>query len=150
MTAQIIVRPVEEADYEQWKILFEGYREFYNFERSQTVVDTVWSWLFDENSPMRGIVATYQSTVVGMGHVRTFLRPATASQGLWLDDLFVHPEYRGLGVARALISYLEAMAREETRSSIRWITGDTNYPARMLYDSLAKLTNWRVYELEVD
>ena len=63
----------------------------------------------------------------------------------YLEDLFVTPEARGLGVGRALIEgvYAEADLRGADRTY--WATQEQNATARKLYDSIGTLTEFVQY-----
>lgn len=56
--------------------------------------------------------------------------------GLYLEDLFVEPEYRGKGIGKALLARLAAIAREENCYALRWQVLDWNQPAIDFYLSL--------------
>jgi GNAT superfamily N-acetyltransferase len=60
--------------------------------------------------------------------------------GLYLEDLFVQPEFRGHGIGKALLAQLAAIAREENCYGMKWNVLDWNQPAIDFYESLgAKL-----------
>ncbi|WP_022870144.1 GNAT family N-acetyltransferase [Yaniella halotolerans] len=140
------VRVVRSSDRTGWKTLFEGYRDFYGFEPSSDVVDRVWNWLIEPGHESCGIVAEIDGRVVGLANYRKFPRPSTGTVGVWLDDLFTEPTFRGRGIARALIAELDIVAAAEGCSVVRWITKDDNHRAQHLYDAIAQRTNWVVYD----
>lgn len=140
------IRPIEPADEPRWRELFGSYREFYKLPASEDVVDRVWTWLNDPDHETHGQVAILATEVHGIAHYRSFARPSTGTTGLWLDDLFTDPDARGQGLGRALIDQLTDHAREHDLSVVRWITADDNGQARMLYDNLARPTNWVTYD----
>lgn len=140
------VRPVTEPDEAAWRELFRGYREFYRLPESETVVSRVWSWLMDPAHESRGFVAESGGRVVGIGNYRAFARPSTGTTGLWLDDLFTHPESRGTGAGRAILDRLAELAAAEGHSVVRWITAEDNQRAQALYDTAATRTHWVVYD----
>ena len=144
-----IVRAVEPRDHDRWRELFAAYRDFYELEPDDGVLDTVWEWLTDASHEVRGLVAEDPSdgTVAGMAHYRTFARPSTAGTGLFLDDLFTDPATRGQGAGRALIEGVVERARVDGTTKVRWITAPGNANVRRLYDSVASV-RWVVYDLE--
>jgi GNAT superfamily N-acetyltransferase len=66
--------------------------------------------------------------------------------GLWLEDLFVRPEYRGAGLGRALLARLAALARERGCGRFEWAVLDWNEPAIRFYEGLGATTlpDWRI------
>jgi GNAT superfamily N-acetyltransferase len=54
-------------------------------------------------------------------------------RGLWLDDLFVHPDFRGKGIAQALMAYLADLAIENKCGRFEWMVLDWNETAIAFY-----------------
>lgn len=131
-----------------WERLYAGYAAFYRVEQTPEMRERVWGWITDPASEVECLLAVDASGApVGLAHFREFARPLFAARGGYLDDLFVAPEARGSGAARALIEALAAEGRRRGWSLVRWITADDNYRARGLYDRLARRTHWLTYDL---
>jgi GNAT superfamily N-acetyltransferase len=84
---------------------------------------------------------------VGLAHFRPFARPLAASTGGFLDDLFVAPEWRGRGVADALVEAVVVEGRARGWSVVRWITAADNRRARSFYHRVADETQWVTYQI---
>ncbi len=71
---------------------------------------------------------------------------------LWLDDLFVAPEFRGRGIAGALMAYLADLAISNDCGRLDWIVLDWNRSAIDFYKRLGAtvLDDWRVCRLDGD
>jgi GNAT superfamily N-acetyltransferase len=67
-------------------------------------------------------------------------------RGLWLEDLFVRPEFRRQGCAKALLHALAQLARERGCGRFEWAVLDWNAPAIDFYRSLGAtvLPDWRI------
>jgi GNAT superfamily N-acetyltransferase len=142
----VTVRAIQPGDREEWAALFRAYREFYNLLPDEAVVERVWLWLMDDAHEVGAFVATSTDRFVGFAHYRRFARPSAGSVGMYLDDLFAHPEARGSGVGRALINAVSAVAKREGCTVVRWITASDNAAARRLYNSVATATTWITYD----
>jgi len=72
--------------------------------------------------------------------------------GLYLEDLFVKPEYRGKGYGRALLVDLAKIARERGCGRMEWAVLDWNEPAIKFYRALGAkpLDEWTVFRLTRD
>jgi GNAT superfamily N-acetyltransferase len=72
--------------------------------------------------------------------------------GLYLEDLFVLPEWRGRGVGRALLRHLARIAVERGCGRMEWAVLDWNEPAIGFYRSLGAraMDEWTVYRLTGD
>ena len=64
----------------------------------------------------------------------------------YLNDLFVSPAARGSGAGRALIAATYEVAAARGADEVYWHTQEFNASARSLYDTVAQLTSFRVYE----
>jgi GNAT superfamily N-acetyltransferase len=67
-----------------------------------------------------------------------------------LDDLFVLPEARGQGIARALIEAACALGRMRGWSHLRWIVPEGDAAAIALYERIATRADWRSYVIRLD
>jgi GNAT superfamily N-acetyltransferase len=65
--------------------------------------------------------------------------------GLYLEDLFVLPEYRGLGIGKALLKKVAAIAVEKGCLRLQWEVLDWNRPAIDFYGAMGAefLDAWR-------
>lgn len=73
-------------------------------------------------------------------------------RGLWLDDLYVEPEFRQMGIASALMGHLGEIAILHNCARFEWMVLDWNQNAIGLYERLGAkmLGNWRICRLEED
>jgi GNAT superfamily N-acetyltransferase len=65
--------------------------------------------------------------------------------GLYLEDIFVHPEFRGLGIGKALLERVAAIAVEKNCPRLQWEVLDWNTPAIDFYRAMGAefLDEWR-------
>jgi GNAT superfamily N-acetyltransferase len=69
--------------------------------------------------------------------------------GLYLEDLFVRPRFRGGGVGKALLAHLALIAKERDCGRLEWWVLDWNKPAVRFYEALGAeaMDEWTVYRL---
>ena len=72
-----------------------------------------------------------------------------ARRGLYLEDLFVFPEFRGRGVGKALLKYLARLAVDRGCGRFEWAVLDWNESAIEFYESLGAVPmgDWITYRL---
>ena len=72
--------------------------------------------------------------------------------GLYLEDLFVWPEYRGKGYGKALLRQLAVIAVERGCGRLEWVCLDWNQPSIDFYKSLGAepQSDWTIYRLTGD
>ena len=66
--------------------------------------------------------------------------------GIYLEDLFVDPEYRGRGIGKSLLVHLARLARERGCGRLDWAVLDWNEPSIAFYKSLGahQMTEWSI------
>ena len=108
-------------------------------------------WLF-EKEKAEVLLAEVNGTVVGSAlffhNFSTFLGRA----GIYLEDLFVRPEYRGRGYGKALLQKLAAITLERGCGRMEWWCLDWNQPSIDFYRSLdaEPMSEWTTYRLAGD
>ena len=108
-------------------------------------------WIFDKKKA-NVLFAMYEGKEVGIAlyyyNFSTFLGRA----GIYLEDLFVLPEYRGMGFGKGLLKKLASIAEEEGCGRLEWSCLNWNQPSIDFYLSMnAKpMDEWTVYRLTGD
>ena len=108
-------------------------------------------WIFDRQKA-EVIFAVVDGKEVGFAlffhNFSTFLGRA----GLYLEDLFVLPEYRGKGYGKAILKKLAEIAVERKCGRLEWSCLDWNKPSIDFYLSLdaEPMADWTVYRLTGD
>ena len=72
--------------------------------------------------------------------------------GIYLEDLYVKPEYRGRGYGKALLQHLASICNERGYGRFQWWVLDWNSPAIEFYRSLGAeaMDEWTVYRVSGD
>lgn len=106
-------------------------------------------WLFEKNKA-QVIFALDGDREVGFAlyfyNFSTFLGRA----GIYLEDLFVLPEYRGKGFGKGLLKQLAAIATEEGCGRLEWACLDWNTPSIEFYTRkmhAVPMEDWTIYRL---
>ncbi|HEX8711877.1 MAG TPA: GNAT family N-acetyltransferase [Terracidiphilus sp.] len=65
--------------------------------------------------------------------------------GIYLEDIFVYPEFRGLGIGKALLQRVAAVAVEKGCARLKWEVLDWNTPAIDFYTAMGAdfMKEWR-------
>lgn len=138
-------RKLTSTDYNEWKLLWDGYLTFYKTNVAETITTKTFERLLSESEPMNCILAESEGKVVGLVHFINHRSTWTSGDYCYLQDLFVSPDARKKGVGRALIEQVYDIAKENEYSRVYWLTQENNYQARMLYDSVAGKTDFVQY-----
>lgn len=109
-------------------------------------VATLGKHLFGERPYVEALLAEWGSTSVGFAlffhNYSTFL----TKPGIYLEDLFVLPDWRGRGIGKALIRQIARIAVDRGCGRLEWTVLDWNESAIGFYQSLGAtvLPDWRV------
>ncbi len=112
---------------------------------------TLENWLFDQQKA-EVIFALADGKEIGFAlffhNFSTFLGRA----GIYLEDLYVKPEYRGKGYGKALLKKLAAIAVERGCGRLEWWCLDWNQPSIDFYLSLGAqpMSDWTTYRITGD
>jgi GNAT superfamily N-acetyltransferase len=100
--------------------------------------------LFGENPRLFCDIAEADGAPVGFAVWFYNYSTFTGRHGIYLEDLFVNPEARGLGAGKALLRRLAQRCREEGLTRLEWAVLDWNAPSIAFYDSLgaSAKTDW--------
>jgi len=143
-----MIRNIQIKDKDEWRELYQGYANFYQVEISKITLDIVWNWLLDQNHELSGLVYEINNKLVAIAHYRRMPSPLRGKDIGFLDDLYVHPDFRGRKIGEEIINKLNHISQEKGWGLIRWITRNDNHNAKSLYDRVANKSTWDVYELE--
>ena len=108
-------------------------------------------WLFDEQAA-EVLFAIADGKEVGFAlyfnNFSTFLGKA----GLYLEDIFVIPQYRGRGIGKALFAELARIAVERGYGRFEWACLDWNEPSIEFYRLIhaVDMSEWTIYRLTGD
>lgn len=144
------LRPATEADLDAIIALIRGLADY---EREPDAVtldrEELRRHLFGERPYAEVLLAEDESSTIGFALYFHNFSTWMGKPGIWLEDLFVMPEYRGRGHGKALLVELARIAVERGCGRFEWSVLDWNEPSIAFYKSLGAVpmdewTNYRV------
>lgn len=149
----LVIRRAERADAETVLMLIRALAEFEQLdppddEAAGRFVEHGWgaqpkfeAWLGEIEGEAVAYMVLFET-------YSTFLGRPT----LYVEDIFVLPQYRKRGVGRALFEHAMKLARERGCGRMEWCCLDWNTPAQRFYESLGarRLNEWYYYRLTRD
>lgn len=140
------------ADRKDVPLILSFVKELADYEKLQDEVvadeKTLEEWIFDRQKA-EVIFALEDGKEVGYAlffhNFSTFLGRA----GIYLEDLYIQPEYRGRGHGKGLLKKLASIAVERGCGRLEWSCLDWNRPSIDFYLSLGAqpMSDWTVYRL---
>lgn len=144
------IRDAEAADSE---LILHFVRELARYEKAEhEVVATradIEASIFGEHSTVRALICEADGQPIGFAVYFFNYSTWQGRRGLYLEDLYVSPEYRGSGAGKALLRHLARIAVTGGCGRFEWSVLDWNEPAIKFYESIgAKAkSEWVGYQL---
>jgi GNAT superfamily N-acetyltransferase len=144
------LRRAAPADAAAITAMIRGLAEFERAPEQCTVVETqVSAALFGQPATLHAHVAEVDGEVAAMA--LWFLNFSTwdGVAGIYLEDLFVRPGFRRLGLARSLLSALAKECVDNGYTRLAWAVLDWNTDAIALYESVGgrPQSEWTTYRV---
>lgn len=147
MSSNLIVRSATPADVPTLFQLIKALAEYEKLSHAVTgSTASLESHLFGEKTYAEAILAELTGKAIGFAlffpNYSTFL----TQPGIYLEDLFVLPEYRGQGVGKALLTHIAHLAVSRGCGRLEWSVLDWNSPAIAFYERMGAsvLPDWRI------
>lgn len=134
-------------------LIFSLVRELAEYEKLSAEVEAseeaIAAALFGDAPRLFCDVAEWSGEPAGFS--TWFLNYSTfrGSHGIFIEDLFVRPAYRGRGIGKALMALLARRCTEEGYGRCEWAVLDWNSPSIEFYKSIGaqEREDWRIYRL---
>ena len=143
------IRRATEADVPLILDLIRGLADYeHALDQVVATPELLHSWLF-EKEVAEVIIAQEDNVPVGFALYFHNFSTWLGRAGIYLEDLFVLPQYRGRGQGKALLRALAKTAIERGCGRLEWACLNWNQPSIDFYLSLGaeRMTEWNVYRL---
>jgi GNAT superfamily N-acetyltransferase len=145
------IRPATVADVSTLLELIRGLAEYEKLLDAAvaTEADLEQSLFGPERSAAEAILAEEDGVPVGFALFFTNYSTFLGKAGIYLEDLFVKPEYRGKGYGKALLKRVAEIAVSRGAGRMDWSVLDWNKPSIEFYESLGarNMSGWLGYRL---
>ena len=148
--AQVVVRPAGEADVELIYSLIVALAEY---ERAPDAVvgtpELLRRWLFGDAPAAEALIGEVNGAPAGFALFHGTFSTWECRPGLWLEDLFVLPEFRRFGVGGRLLGSVARTAVDRGYTRVGWTALDWNEMALSFYRKIGAtvLDEWTNHRL---
>ena len=148
--SNFLIRPASESDV---GTIFSLIKELADYERlAHQVVATredIRKSLFGERPFAEALIGEYEKTPISFALFFYNFSTFIGKPGIYLEDLYVKPEYRSKGFGRKMLAHIARLAIKRNCGRFEWSVLDWNRPAIRTYDKLnAKpMQDWILYRL---
>lgn len=152
MNTTVAFRDAERKDV---PLILQFIKEIAAYEKmsDQVIADetTLETWVFDKEKAEVFFVLE-EGKEVGFALYFHNFSTFVGRGGIYLEDVYIRPEYRGKGYGKAILKKLAAIAVERGCGRMEWVCLDWNQPSIDFYLSLGAqpMSDWTLYRLTGD
>ena len=152
MNTTVAFRVAERKDV---PLILQFIKEIAAYEKmsNQVIADetTLETWIFDKEKAEVFFVME-EGKEVGFALYFHNFSTFVGRGGIYLEDVYILPEYRGKGYGKAILKKLAAIAVERGCGRMEWVCLDWNQPSIDFYLSLGAqpMSDWTLYRLTGD
>ena len=145
------IRPATIADV---GLILQFIRDLAEYEREPDAVTATEADLvrdgFSADAKFRTLIAEWDGKPAGFALYFYNYSTWMGRPGLYLEDVFVRPEFRGKGIGKNLLLFLARQAVQENCGRFQWQVLDWNTPSIKFYESLGAeiMKEWLTMRVE--
>lgn len=146
---QFTIREAKESDT---RIILELILELAVYEKMEhlvTATEEILKKSIFEQKAANVLIAEYDGRPIGYALYFYNFSTFTGKAGIYLEDIYVKPEFRGTGYGKLLLSAVAKEARKRECPRLEWSCLNWNAPSIAFYESLGAkhMDEWRTYRL---
>ncbi len=150
MEEQVLIRAAVPADVPGLLRLIQGLAEYEKLAHMAVGTEPqLHAALFGPRPAAEALIAQDGGASVGFALFFTTFSTFLCRPGIYLEDVFVEPEHRGLGIGKAILRHLAALCVERGCGRFEWRVLDWNEPSIRFYESLGGkvLPEWELVRM---
>jgi GNAT superfamily N-acetyltransferase len=153
MSSDLTIRFAQQSDCQ---VLFDLIQELADYEKLSHAVtgnpEALKQHLFGNPKYIEALLAEQAGQAIGFALFFSNYSTFLTKPGIYLEGLFVLPDYRGQGIGKALITKVAQIAVERDCARLEWSVLDWNEPAIKFYRHMGAqiLDEWRICRVTGD
>ena len=147
------IRPANVADVSLLSEFIRGIAEYEKLADEVVADEAILRESFFGNRPSaEALIAEWEGEPVAFAVFFENFSTFKGRSGLYLEDLYVKPEYRRKGIGKAILSHLAGIAVERGCPRFEWVALDWNRNAIDFYEKLGakKMHEWQIFRISGD
>lgn len=147
--AKVTIRAAVAADA---ALIYQYMNELARYERQPNAVEASLrdvEKLLTEDSGAYALLCLWEDKPIGFAVYFYNYSSWLGKRGLYLEDIYIQPDYRGMGAGKAILKYLAKKAVAKGCGRFEWGVLDWDHPAIEFYESIGakRQQEWVVYRL---
>jgi len=147
---------IRESNVDDIPLIFNFIKELAEYEKmSDKVTATekiLKDALFSQNKFAEVFIAEYEGKPAGQVLFFHNFSTFKGKPGIYIEDLYVRPQYRGKGVGKALLNHINVLAKKRNCGRVEWVVLNWNKSAINFYERMGAvpMKDWTTYRLSED
>jgi GNAT superfamily N-acetyltransferase len=144
---------IREAGIDDAELLLGFIKELAIYEKAEhevlATVETIKNTMFSDNSQVHGLICECDGVAIGSAIYFYNYSTWLAKSGLYLEDLYITPDYRGKGAGIKLLKTMAKIAIDNDCARFEWSCLDWNKPSRDFYQAIGAVSQdeWIGYRM---
>jgi GNAT superfamily N-acetyltransferase len=152
-TEKITIRKAKKSDIPDILMLIKELAEYEKLlHEVVTTEEQLEKVIFGEQKFVEVLIAEVGGKLAGQTIFFHNFSTFVGRPGLYIEDLYVRPDFRGKGIGKALLKEVINLAKERNCGRVEWVVLDWNKPAIDFYKSIGAkpLDEWTIFRLTED
>lgn len=149
MSEQIIIRPIEESDFEEWsRLCIYFLREYSKYEYTKEAAKETFERFMNPNEKIGAVLAVDTKTNKVIGFTNFIAQPQvwSSKELILMQGLYVDENIQAKGVGRRLMDFIFQYADNNGTPEVYWNTDHDNHRAQLLYTKIGVPTGQVSYK----
>ncbi|GAB4345456.1 MAG: GNAT family N-acetyltransferase [Flammeovirgaceae bacterium] len=144
---------LKEATEQDIPLLLAFIQELADYEKlsdeAKATPESLKKWMFGSIPYAFGLIGYEQDKPIAFAIYFHNFSTFMGKPGIYLEDVFVKPEFRGKGYGKTILSFLAKKAVENDFGRVEWSVLDWNKPSIEFYKSIGAypMDEWTVFRL---
>lgn len=150
---RLVIRRAEKSDIPEILMMIKELAEYEKLlHEVVTTEEHLVKVIFGEQKFVEVLIAELDGTLAGQTIFFQNFSTFVGRPGLYIEDLYVRPEFRGKGIGKALLNEVIKLAKQRNCGRVEWVVLDWNKPAIDFYKSIGAkpLEEWTIFRLTED
>lgn len=150
---RLVIRRAEKSDIPEILMMIKELAEYEKLlHEVVTTEEHLEEVIFGEQKFVEVLIAEFDDVLVGQTIFFQNFSTFVGRPGLYIEDLYVKPEFRGKGIGKALLNEVIKLAKQRNCGRVEWVVLDWNKPAIDFYKSIGAkpLDEWTIFRLTED
>ncbi|MBI5475302.1 MAG: GNAT family N-acetyltransferase [Ignavibacteriales bacterium] len=149
--SKVTIKKIKKGDEKSFIALIDSLADYEKLKRpTKSAKQRLIQDGFGKSKRFEGYLAFVDKQAVGYAIIFETYSSFMALPTLYLEDIFILPDFRSLGIGRSLFKHILTQAKKQGCGRMEWVVLDWNKPAIKFYDKIGArhLKEWYTYRID--